>query len=242
MNKLKFLLMFSMSLLLVGCSSDEEENDSVSQDNLDTTAEVEAVESETPEIPESISYEIEFGSGNYTAGIDFPEGKYDIVAISGSGNVSSSNSFSGGINAMMGTEDANEFADLYEQEYKNIELPNGEVLSVSGGVTIKISSDEASGKALAPRNQSITETITLGNGNFVSGEDFPAGIYDLIAISGGGNVSSDNIFDGGINAIMGTEDQNTFGNLYEPQYKNVELPEGVTLKIDGVELQLVPSK
>ena len=36
-------------------------------------------------------------------GIDFPAGKYDIVAVSGGGNVSSSNAFDGGINAVMGT-------------------------------------------------------------------------------------------------------------------------------------------
>ena len=29
--------------------------------------------------------------------------------------------------------------------------------------------------------------------------------------------------------------------MYEPEYKNIDLPEGTTLTIDGVQVQLVPS-
>lgn len=88
---------------------------------------------ETPDpTPSTISFEQEFSSGNYTAGIDFPAGKYDIVAVSGGGNVSSSNAFDGGINAVMGTEDKNELMDMYEQEYSNIDLPDGTTLTISG--------------------------------------------------------------------------------------------------------------
>ena len=172
--------------------------------------------------------------------MDFPAGKYDIVAVSGGGNVSSSNAFSGGINAVMGTEEQNEVADMYEQEYKNIDLPEGVVLSISG-VTVRLTCDDASGAPLTPRNQEITETVDLGNGNFVAGEDFPAGVYNIVAVSGGGNVSSSNLYDGGINAILGTEDQNELMDMYEQEYKNIDLPEGTTLTIDGVQVQLVPS-
>ena len=190
--------------------------------------------------PESIAFDQDFSSGNYTAGVDFPAGKYDIVAVSGGGNVSSSNAFSGGINAVMGTEDQNELMDMYEQEYKNIDLPEGVVLSISG-VTVRLTCDDASGAPLTPRNQEITETVDLGNGNFVAGEDFPAGVYNIVAVSGGGNVSSSNLYDGGINAILGTEDQNELMDMYEQAYKNIDLPEGTTLTIDGVQVQLVPS-
>ena len=148
--------------------------------------------------------------------------------------------FSGGINAVMGTEEQNEVADMYEQEYKNIDLPEGVVLSISG-VTVRLTCDDASGAPLTPRNQEITETVDLGNGNFVAGEDFPAGVYNIVAVSGGGNVSSSNLYDGGINAILGTEDQNELMDMYEQEYKNIDLPEGTTLTIDGVQVQLIPS-
>lgn len=191
-------------------------------------------------------FETQLGSGHYTAGVDFPEGTYDITVVSGGGNVSSSNMYSGGINAIMGTEalDQQMGGDFYEQEYQNISLPDGTVLSVSGGVTIQISSDAASTASLDSRNQSITETVTLGNGNFVAGEDFPAGVYDITAVSGSGNVSSSNIYDGGINAVMGTAAaNNALGtNFYEQVYRNISLPEGTTLSISGVQIELTPSK
>ena len=75
----------------------------------------------------------------------------------------------------------------------------------------------------------------------MAGEDFPAGFYNIVAVSGGGNVSSSNLYDGGINAILGTEDQNELMDMYEQEYKNIDLPEGTTLTIDGVQVQLVPS-
>ncbi len=195
---------------------------------------VELPESEAPPTEAAINYTAELTSGYYTAGVDFPAGKYDIEAISGGGNVISSNAFSGGINAILGTEDK---GDMYEQLYSNIDLPEGEVLSVSG-VKIRISSDKASGSPLSIREQPNTETIPLGNGNFVAGEDFPEGVYDVVAVEGGGNVTSDNAFEGGINAIMGTQQD----DMYEKAYKNVSFPSGTVLTVDGVKIELIPSK
>lgn len=191
-------------------------------------------QTESPTPVASIVYDAELGSGNYTSGIDFPAGTYDIEVVSGNGNVSSDNQFDGGINAIMGVKDD----DLYQKSYSNISLPKDTVLSVYGGVTIKIHSDSASGEALTPREQPNTEEVELGNGNFVAGTDFPAGVYDIVAVSGSGNVSSDNMFEGGLNAIMGTKKS----DLYEKEYKNIDLAEGVTLKVDGVKIKLVPSK
>ena len=182
----------------------------------------------------TIVYDRELGSGYYTAGIDFPAGTYDIEAISGNGNVSSDNMYDGGLNAIMGVKED----EMYQKSYSNISLPKDTVLSVYGGVTIKIHSDSASGEALTPREQPNTEEVELGNGNFVAGTDFPAGVYDIVAVSGSGNVSSDNMFEGGLNAIMGTKKS----DLYEKEYKNIDLAEGVTLKVDGVKIKLVPSK
>jgi hypothetical protein len=190
--------------------------------------------------------DLQLTSGNYTAGNDFPAGEYDITAVSGSGNVSSSNIYSGGINAAMGTEEANKAAgsDLYEQKYSNIKLPGDVVLSVSGGVTVRLVSDDASTAPLKPRVQPNTQTVELGNGNFTAGKDFPAGTYDIVAVSGGGNVSSDNLFSGGINAVMGTKGESKSAGiaLYEQEYKNIELPQGTALSISGVSIRLIPSK
>jgi hypothetical protein len=191
----------------------------------------------TPEpTPSFIQYNATLISGNYTAGMDFPAGVYDIEAVSGGGNVSSDNLYDGGINAIMGTEDKNDRADLYEQQYSNIRLPEGTVLRISG-VVVEISSDKASSEPLKKREQVNLETIELGSGYFVSGEDFPAGVYNIMVSDGKGNVSSDNLYDGGINAIMGISDH----DMYEAEYRNIELPAGVTLKVDGLKIKLIPS-
>ena len=234
---LVLLLYLSLSVSLCACTvTSSEEGGGRSSVETGSPAPV-----ETPApTPSTISFEQEFSSGNYTAGIDFPAGKYDIVAVSGGGNVSSSNAFDGGINAVMGTEDKNELMDMYVQEYSNIDLPDGTTLSISG-VTVRLTCDAASGAPLTPRNQVITETVDLGNGNFVAGEDFPAGVYNIVAVSGAGNVSSDNMFNGGLNAMMGTEEENQIMDMYEQEYKNIDLPDGTTLTISGVQIQLVPS-
>lgn len=79
-------------------------------------------------------------------------------------------------------------------------------------------------------------TVTLTNGNYIAGVDFDSGTYDIIAISGNGNVSSSNMFSGGLNAIMGVRND----GFYEKEYKNIRLPYGTELNIDGVKVKLVP--
>lgn len=81
----------------------------------------------------------------------------------------------------------------------------------------------------------VRRTFSLSNGNYVAGRDFTPGTYDIKAISGGGNVYSDNAFDGGINAIMGAEGDASF---YQREYKNIYLPEGTTLTISDVKVRL----
>ncbi|GAA0863567.1 hypothetical protein [Paraclostridium tenue] len=80
------------------------------------------------------------------------------------------------------------------------------------------------------------KATTLSNGNYVSGKDFKEGIYNIVAINGNGNVSSSNLYDGGINAVMGTS-----GGMYQSEYKNIELPSGTKLSIDSVQIKLIPS-
>jgi hypothetical protein len=78
----------------------------------------------------------------------------------------------------------------------------------------------------------------LDNGNYYSGEDFNAGVYDIVALKGTGTVQSDNIFSGGINAMMGVGDE----EFYETEYKNIELPDGTKLIIKNVKIKLIQKK
>ncbi len=80
----------------------------------------------------------------------------------------------------------------------------------------------------------IKKDYTFSSGNYYAGDDFESGTYTITAISGNGNVISDNMFDGGINAIMGTK-----AGMYEKEYKNIELPEGTKLEIKGLKVKLL---
>ena len=172
-------------------------------------------------------------AGNYIAGKDIPVGTYNFTATSGNGNVSSTNLYSGGINSIMGTP-----ADDYTQEtYNNVSLDDDVVLSLGGDVVLHIVSENASLSTMQARVvPDDAQTIDLSSGNYTAGTDFPAGTYNVVATAGNGNVSSDNLYDGGINEIMGTD-----GSAYTVQsFNNVALDDGVVLTVANVSVQLVP--
>ena len=179
-------------------------------------------------------FEIKLSAGHYTAGIDFPSGKYTLKAISGSGNVSSSNLYSGGLNEIMAEPPDDDFINIFN----NAKLEDGVVLSIAGNLIINMSTEEANTSILIPRTNELTETIELGSGNYVAGEDFPAGVYNIVAKSGSGNVNSSNMYEGGLNEVMSTEAD----DMYIKEFKNASLDAGVELSVSGVTVQLVPSK
>lgn len=128
-------------------------------------------------------------------------------------------------------EEAQPFFDMKEEERLALEAE------------AKKAEEEREAKELAEAEAKKAEeleakTVTLSNGNYISGNDFEAGVYDVVAISGNGNVSSSNMFSGGLNAVMGVKG----GDLYQKEYKNIKLPEGTELSIDGVTVKLVPKE
>lgn len=189
---------------------------------------------EPTEFPEPVAehYEVDLSSGHYIAGKDIPSGTYNLVATAGNGNVSSSNMYQGGINEVMGTP-----GDEFTQEtFNGLILPEGETLSLSGSVILHISSDDALVSKVVSRTVGQEVQTDLAVGNYTAGTDFPAGTYTIVCTGGQGNVSSDNMFDGGLNEVMGSGND----GLSVKQVNNVQLPEGVVLTVSGTNIQLVP--
>lgn len=183
----------------------------------------------------TVALEYTLTAGNYVAGIDIPAGRCTAMAVNGTGNLSSSNMFSGGINEMFGVDEGDGF---YTSEFSGLKLPEGTILTVGGNVQVKLmfSVVEAS---FTGRTYDESNAIELGTGNFESGIDFPAGVYKIVAISGTGNLSSDNMFDGGINEVFGID--NGY-NFYIPEFVNVDLPTGTELTVSGgVKIRLIPA-
>ncbi|WP_195924860.1 hypothetical protein [Sarcina ventriculi] len=81
----------------------------------------------------SLSNSSVLSSGVYVAGQDFKGGKYNIIAVSGSGNISSSNMYTGGVDGEISSDNNGAY-----KEYRNINLPNGTKLTISGDVSIKL--------------------------------------------------------------------------------------------------------
>lgn len=73
--------------------------------------------------------------------------------------------------------------------------------------------------------------IELSSGNYVAGEDFPAGIYDISVIEGSGNVFSYSEYDGGFNVMM--------GDKWTMEYKDAKLHDGVTLTIRQLTVKMI---
>ena len=186
--------------------------------------------------PENITeaYSITLSAGHYTAGVDFPAGKYNLSAVSGGGNVSSSNMYSGGLNEIMGIKDD----DMYQKSFNGAVLDKGVVLNIGGSLQLKLDSDAAQTNNMTSRQNTATEEYTLSAGNYTCGTDFEPGEYVITAVSGSGNVSSDNLYDGGLNEIMGTQADDT----YITTFNNATFKEGNVITISGVTIKLTPSK
>lgn len=180
------------------------------------------------------AYSVQLTTGNYTVGVDIPIGEYDVTVIDGGGNVFTNDFGDNGIDATMGIDDG---SGLYEESFQNLILEEDQILTVSGPLTIELKSEAAQTKNITPREAEGKE-CTLEGGNFTAGEDFEAGVYDIKVLSGNGNVSSDNMYEGGLNSAMGVD---TSWDVYEQEFKNCALPEGTVLTISGVTVQLTPS-
>lgn len=184
----------------------------------------------------NVAKEYTLTAGYYTAGVDFPAGKCDVTAVSGTGNISSSNMYSGGINAMFGIDDG---TGLYTASFSGLKLPSKTTLSLNGDLKIKLDFTSVESN-FTGRTYDEGAAITLKDGNYEAGTDFTAGTYKILAVSGTGNLSSSNIYDGGMNEMFGVDNGT---RLYNNQFLNADLEKGVTLTISGgLTIKLIPEK
>lgn len=162
-------------------------------------------------------------TGFYTVGLDIPVGKCDVIAISGFGNLYSSDCR---INEVFGIEEED------VSSFNGLKLPKDIVLIVSGELRIKIvykSIDAGS----SGRIYDMSSAINLSTGNYEAGEDFNVGTYNIVAVSGSGNLFAS---EGDVNEILGFEDEDV------QEIKNVYLPKGSELSlVGGLSVKLIPA-
>ncbi len=120
-----------------------------------------------------------------------------------------------------------------EYEYETELVPAKEaVVEVAPTYTTKINGDYIIGTSPSEYVTGNEVEFTTGqSGVYTVGEDFPAGTYDLIPVSGGGNV-----FGPDLNVIMGVAGDDFYTNYYD----NKTFRDGQTLEVSGVSLKLIP--
>ena len=198
---------------------------------------VEAELSETGEV-----YDVELTSGEYVVGVHLPEGNY----------TASMNEEDGYINV---SDDENGIylyqAFGYEEEYDevtemdDIRLFEGAILNVSGDGSFSFHTDTAQTQDMSPEPNPLTESVQLSTGGtYVAGEDFPEGVYDVVAEEWTsveysvylGEIYEDDELNYWQNSLWFSVDNG------EDSYRNVVLPAGTEISTDTAAVTLVPSE
>lgn len=175
-------------------------------------------------------------AGYYFAGIDIPAGKFDLIAVSGDSNVSTSNMFTGGVNGMFGGPEADH--SLYKESFNGVKLPEGESIQVSGDLTVKITYSRIDSD-FTGRTEDTANKITMTAGNYDIGDDVPAGMYTVRVIEGSGNLSC-SLYKGGLNELMAAPDNDNPYFTYIPEFKNATFNEGDELNVGNMTVELIP--
>lgn len=214
--------------------NDKQENKAAEQPKTDKSA-TEAPTQEPEEDLSKVEKVYELSAGIYTAGIDLPIGTCDIEAVSGTGNISSSNMYTGGVNEMFGVDDG---TGWYTSSFKGMKMDKNVEFSVSGNVKVRLTYTKIEGN-MTGRTYDESNSIELSSGNYTAGTDFKEGVYTIQALSGTGNLSSSNMFSGGVNEVFGI-DSGT--GIYTPEVKNIVLDKDVTLEVKGgLTVKLIPA-
>ena len=181
------------------------------------------------------NYETDLIAGYYTAGIDIPSGTYNVIAISGTGNVSTPNEFNHGINEIMQTP----VEDGRIDNFHGLQMDDGMVLSITGNLTLHLVSKNASLNTMNTREASKTQAIDLVSGNFVCGTDFPPGNYNVVSTSSDpGTVFAE--MAGGYSIIESMSNPIQDDSSIS-QFNNATFHQGDTIDISHTSVKLVPA-
>ena len=66
-------------------------------------------------------------------------------------------------------------------------------------------------------NKSLSNSSVLSSGVYVAGQDFKGGKYNIIAVSGSGNISSSNMYTGGVDGEISSDNNGAY-----KEYRNIK--------------------
>lgn len=180
-----------------------------------------------PNVPQA--YTTELTSGDYSVGMDIPVGVYQMVAASGRGTIDTE---SDALSEAM-TMDSTGSNGVTTVEA--LDLVQGDILKIRGTLQLKLESEAALVNARTKRKVTESTHYTLDSGfSYQSGVEFPAGTYNLKAIRGSGVIRTAGEFS--VTENMGSTEDRTMVT----EMKNIQLPQGTTLSLEGVSVELIP--
>lgn len=194
-------------------------------------------ESVTRDLPESgITYSVTLEPGMYHVGTHIPEGTYTAEVVQGS-------------YGMIEIQDSENGIYLYENIgfddeqmiVEDLRLYQNGFFMVSTGVVIEITAENVQSTELVTTQNTLTTSYVVSD-EVVAGEDFPAGVYNIVYSAEHG---ADDY--GNVNYSVPMEDYDyEFSVFFDwsvgPEtYHNVVLPKGTTITLEDLEeVTLIP--
>lgn len=184
-------------------------------------------------------YDVDLTAGVYKGGVHIPEGAYRVTFVPEAGNEENSymelslDDYDNSIyyHEYMSVDEITEIEDLriYEDAF----------LEIEGRGTLMFHSENAQTDEMESIANPNTESYTVEN-SFRVGKDVAPGVYDVICESGSGifdyTVEDSDGYQHYCGKLIGDMDSGFAGEL-----KNIVLPKGVTVEIEGMRVQLIPS-
>ena len=207
------------------------------QENTQDYTRSDPYENVTKELPadgESVSFELT--SGDYVVGVHIPEGNYQ-ADVSYDYDTVQVDDWDSGFYLY-------EYAGRTDGDYlDDLRLYNGAIVHISSQTTITLYSDNAQTENILYENNPLAgqEPLVVKK-DLTVGPDLPAGVYDLILVSGEGSVDVDIYTEYG--ESMETKDLYLGENCTDgKEYKNLVLPKNAQITLDdNMELRLTPSE
>lgn len=206
-------------------------------ENTDDYTRSDPYENVTKELPiEGESVSCELTSGDYVVGVHIPEGNYQ-AEVSNDYDTVQVDDWDSGFYLY-------EYAGRTDGDYlDDLRLYSGAIVHISSETTITLHSDNAQTENIFYEDNPLAgqEPVTIKK-DVVVGPDLPAGVYDLVLVSGQGSADVDIYTEDG--------DLNETKNLYLGEnntdgkdYKNLVLPKNAQITLDdNMELRLTPSE
>ena len=183
------------------------------------------------------TFEGQFSQGEYVGGVHIPEGAYTVTG-------------DGDSYLSIGVSDDENMISLYEwidedsPVAEDIRIYEGAIVTLSGDAVVRFTSENAQTQQMSSRENPLTEEVQFSDSDpHTAGEEFPAGVYDMVAESGYGGVSL-TVYDDSGNQIGGSSVWLYAESDTEKYYRNLVIPEGAVIQVsegDEMELRLVPS-